>query len=220
VSAEGITAAPFPVTDVSGLQATLTSLQAQIDALEPGGGGAEIPISNVTGLQAALDDLQDQIDAIDTGGGGGAPVVVASGYVTTGNVAVQNTGGAAALLTGGPTFSSAAAAGDRIRFDWSALLQPGGGTFWDVAVIVAGAAVRYAGTGSGTASVEGDPGAYPDNTYRPRPGPFSFTAEAGDISGGNVTFAIVVRSTNTGAQLYASTSFPLRYTITNYGAAA
>jgi hypothetical protein len=184
--------------------------------------GPPIPVTDVTGLQAVLDDLQDQIDAIDGGGGGGGtPVAVVSGYVTTGNVSTVNTSGSVVVLPGGPTFSIAAAAGDRIRFDWTGLTQKVSATFWDVAVLVGGSAVRYAATGTGTPGVEGDPGYYPDSASFPgHPGPFAFTVEAGDISGGNVTIGFVLKSDNTAGLLFASTSFPLRYTITNYGPAS
>lgn len=183
--------------------------------------GPPIPVADVVGLQATLDDLQDQIDDIDPGGGGGTSVSIVSGYVTTGNVSTFNTGGSVALLTGGPTFSIPAAAGDRIRLDWTALTQKASSTYWDVCVIVSGSGVRYATTGTSTPGVEGDPGMYPDtNTYQGRPGPFSFTAQAGDISGGNITFGFAIKSDNTAGLLFASSAFPLRYTITNYGASA
>lgn len=190
MTAQGITAAPFPIADVDGLQAILDGLQSQIDDLEPGGGG------------------------------GGTSVAVVSGRVSSGNVSTFNTGGVTAVLTGGPTFSIAAAVGDRVRLDWAALIQKASSTYWDVAVLVGGAAVRYATTGTSTPPVEGDPGMYPDtSTYQGRPGPFNFTVEAGDLSGGNVTFGFVIKSDNTAGLLFANTAFPLRYTITNYGEA-
>lgn len=182
--------------------------------------GPSVSMADVVGLPAALADLQDQIDDIDGGGGGGGtPVAVVVGYVTTGNVAPQNTGGNVQVLTGGPTMAIAAEVGDRIRADVTYLTERNGGTFYDLAVIVSGSAVRYSATGSGTPPVEGDPGMYPDQpSYQGRPGPFSFTAEAGDISGGNVTIGFAVKSGGSGL-LFAGTAFPLRYTLTNYGEA-
>jgi len=192
VTANGVTGAPIPISDVAGLQAALDALQAQIDDLEPGGGG-----------------------------GGGTPVTIVSGRVSSGNVSTFNTSGSVALLTGGPTFSIAAAVGDRVRLDWAALIQKASSTYWDVCVIVSGAGVRYCTTGTSTPGVEGDPGMYPDtSTYQGRPGPFSFTVESGDLSGGNVTFGFAIKSDNTAGVLFANTAFPLRYTMTNYGAAS
>jgi hypothetical protein len=183
--------------------------------------GLPISIGDVEGLQAALDALQDQIDDLDGGGGGGGgtPVAVTSGYVTTGNVAAQNTSGAWQLLTGGPTVAAAAAVGDRVRFDWSALFERNINTFWDVAVVVSGAAVLYQASGTNTPAVEGDPGIYPDIPSFPgRPGPWSFTVEAGHLSGGLLTIGFALKSSG-GGQLLASSSFPLRYVFTNYGEA-
>jgi hypothetical protein len=182
--------------------------------------GPVVAMADVAGLPAALDDLQEQIDEIDGGGGpGGTPVAVVVGHVSTGNVVPQNTGGAVQVLTGGPTMTIAAAVGDRVRCDVTYLTERNINSFWDLAVLVSGSAVRYATTGTGTAPIEGDPGMYPDQpSYQGRPGPFSFTVEAGDLDGGNVTIGFAVKSTG-GGQLFASTAFPLRYTLTNYGEA-
>jgi hypothetical protein len=183
--------------------------------------GPVVAMADVAGLPAALDDLQEQIDEIDGGGGGGggSPVAVVVGHVSTGNVVPQNTGGAVQVLTGGPTFAIAAEVGDRVRCDVTYLTERNINSFWDLAVIVSGSAVRYATTGTGSAPIEGDPGMYPDQpSYQGRPGPFSFTVEAGDLSGGLVTIGFAVKSTG-GGQLFASTAFPLRYTLTNYGEA-
>lgn len=191
MTAQGITGPSVSIADVSGLQAQLDAINAAIEDLEEGGGG----------------------------GGGGASVAVAGGYVATGNVTPQNTGGSVAVLTGGPTFAIAAAAGDRIRADVVYLTERNGNTFYDLCVIVGGSAVRYASTGSSTPPVEGDPGMYPDQpAYQGRPGPMFFTAEAGDIAGGNVTIGFAVKSGGSGV-LFANSSFPMRYTLTNYGEA-
>jgi hypothetical protein len=93
-------------------------------------------------------------------------------------------------------------------------------TFYDACVLVGGSPVRYASSGSGTAAVEGDPGYYPDvPSYIGHAGPFPFTAEAGDISGGSVTIGFAVKSGGSG-QLFANASFPLRYRLVNYGPTA
>lgn len=153
-------------------------------------------------------------------GGGGSSIVHTHGYVTSGDVTPQNTSGSWAALTGGPTFTIAAAVGDEIVFEWAALMERNLSTFYDACVLVSGAPVRYAATGSGTAGVEGDPGWYPDApSYLGHAGPFTFTAASGDISGGNVTIGFAVKSGGTG-KLFAGTSFPLRYRLVNFGPTA
>lgn len=179
-----------------------------------------VAIADIAGLSEILADLQAQIDNLDGGGGGGgAPVAVVQGRVSTGNVTPQNTSSTVQPLVGGPTFAIAAAVGDRVRVDVSYLTDPRSATFYDLAVLVGGVAVRYCTTGDGTPPVEGDPGMYPSTLFQGRPGPFSFTVESGDLSGGNVTIGFVVESAGAGS-LFASSSFPLRYTLTNYGQAS
>ncbi|WP_433368349.1 hypothetical protein ACQPZX_41390 [Actinoplanes sp. CA-142083] len=155
------------------------------------------------------------------GGGGGSTIVTKRGYVTSGDITVQNTSNAWQLLTGGPTFSIAAAVGDEIIFNWAGLRQHASNLFWDTCVIVSGAAVRYSATGTSTPAIEGDPSMYPptDTSF---PGHssgmgFSFIAESGDIAGGNVTFGFALRSDATTGKLFAGTNYPLRWHITNNG---
>jgi hypothetical protein len=153
-------------------------------------------------------------------GGGGASIVTTHGYVTSGNITPQNTGGAWQLLTGGPTFSIAAAVDDEICFEWAGLTERNLSTFYDLAVIVSAAAVLYASSGTGTAAVEGDHGYYPDvPSFLGHAGPFVFTATSDHISGGNITIGFATKSGGSG-QLFASASFPLRYRLVNYGPTA
>jgi hypothetical protein len=151
---------------------------------------------------------------------GGASIVTTHGYVTSGNITPQNTAGSWAALTGGPTFAIAAAVDDEIEFEWASLMERNLSTFYDACVLVSGSPVRYASSGTGTAAVEGDPGYYPDvPSYIGHAGPFAFTAESGDISGGNITIGFATKSGGSG-QLFASASFPLRYRLVNYGPTA
>lgn len=153
-----------------------------------------------------------------TPSGGGSSITVAHGYVTSGDVTPQ---AAASFtpLTGGPTFSIAAVAGDRVEFEWSALKQPTSGLFWDVCVLVGGSAVRFASSGSATPSIEGDPSLYPDvASFRPHGNlGMILTCASGDLSGGDVTFGIAVIAPGGAGKLFASTNYPLRYRIVNYG---
>lgn len=225
------------VTDASTLGRTLMAVADASAARAAIGAGTGNGTSNLAlgttsstayrgDLGAALDTdlgaLDDRVTALEDapgGGGGGTTVVSRRGYVTSGDLAVQNTSAAWALITSGFTMSVPAAAGDEIVLDASFLKQHVSNTFWDFGVIVAGAIVRFAATGTSSPGFEGDPGQYPDNsTFRQWASlGMAFLAEAGDISNGNVTVAVVIRSESTGAKLYASTNYPFRYRLANYG---
>lgn len=160
----------------------------------------------------------DVVDLSDTGGGGGGSIAIAHGYIKTGDVTPQTTGSWAAM-TSGPTFSIAAVVGDEVTVDWTALIDPVSNMFLDLCVLVSGAPVRYAATGTSSAGVEGDPGLYPDvPAFFPTRGlGMTVTCESGDLSGGNITFGFAVINPNGGGKLYASTNYPLRYRILNCG---
>lgn len=153
------------------------------------------------------------------GGGGGSSVTVSHGYVKTGNVTPQTTASFAAV-TGGPTGAIPAAVGDTVEFHFAALIDLGAsGCFFDICVLVGGAAVRYASSGGAAAAVEGDPGMYGDTTdYRPQNGlGMVLEVESGDLEGGNVTFGLAVINPGGGGSVFASNSFPFRWRCINYG---
>jgi hypothetical protein len=196
-------------------------------------------IADVTGLQTSLnakantvqlDDLADDVAALDVrvtaleeapGGGGGTTMQVRRAIVTSGSLTAQNTSGGWAVLTGGPTLTIPAVAGDYISAEiMGVLIQPNSGTFYELAVIN-GTPVRYGSTGTSTPAVEGDPALYPDAAFQGRGGPvLDFVAQAGDINAGNITIGIAVNSTASGSRtLYASAAFPLRWRVINHGQA-
>lgn len=149
---------------------------------------------------------------------GGSSLAIAHGYVTAAGIVTPQTTASWAALTGGPTASIAAAEGDTVEFSWSALLDDASGLYFDTAIIVSGSPVRYASTGTGTAAIEGDPGLYLDANFRPQFGlGMVRTLASGDISGGVVTFGIAVLNPSGGGKLYASTDYPFRYRLINYG---
>lgn len=200
------------VTSVAGKTGTVTLVAADI--------------SNSTSVGRAVLTAEDAaaartaIGAQAAGGGGGAARRIATGYVTSGDLTPQNTGSAWQLLTGGPSFTIAATAGDVVTFDFNALIDPASSTFFDIAVVVSGAAVMYASSGGATPAIEGDPGLYPDLVnFQPRPGTFAFVVQSGHLSGGNVTLRFAVNSAGSG-KLYAGAAFPLRWTITSETPAA
>lgn len=151
-------------------------------------------------------------------GGGGSPLVVKRAVVSSGNVTPQNTAGAWAALTGGPTLVIPAATGDYIAAELMALLMTkDNATFYDLAVLNGASLVRFGSSGTGTPASEGDGSLYPDTAF-PRTGTvFDFVAEAGDISGGNITICFAVKSA--GAGLLHAGFYPLRWRVLNHGAA-
>lgn len=144
-------------------------------------------------------------------------VVVKRAIVSSGNITPQNTAGAWAALTGGPTLALAAAVGDYLSVEIMGLLMTkDNATFWDLGIVVGGSVVRFGSSGTGTPATEGDPAFYPDTAY-PRAGTvMDFVAASGDISGGTVTACFAVKSGGAG-QLHAG-FYPLRWRIVNHGA--
>jgi hypothetical protein len=107
-----------------------------------------------------------------------------------------------------------------VEFSWSALLDDVSGLFFDTVVLVGGSPVRFASTGTGSAAIEGDPGLYPDINFRPQFGlGMVVTCASGDLSSGSITFGIAVINPSGGGKLYASSDYPFRWRIVNYGAA-
>jgi hypothetical protein len=151
-------------------------------------------------------------------GGGGSTLVVKRAIVTSGNITPQNTGGSWAQLTAGPTLVIPAAVGDYISAEvMGALFQGASTTFMDMAVLAGASLVRYGSTGTGTPGVEGDPAFYSDTTFRSYGPVMDFVVEAGDISGGNVTICLAVKSAGVGT-LFAA-AYPFRWRVMNHGAA-
>lgn len=160
--------------------------------------------------------MADDFNILDHGGG---IVSKGRGYVTTGNVTATNVGATWTQAVGG--FALSASVGDFVLFQPSFLYKPGANTIVDVAVKVGASFVRFASTGTSSAAVEGDPSMYFDpDIYRTQcGGAFDFVVEAGDLSGGNVTFSVVYSGTGTAAIVYASTDLPFRWRAVNYGPA-
>jgi hypothetical protein len=156
--------------------------------------------------------------AVAGGGGGGSALVVKRAVVSSGNITPQNTAGAWAPLTGGPTLVIAAAVGDYIATELMALLMTkDAATFYDLAVLNGASLVRFGSSGTGTPASEGDGSLYHDTAY-PRAGTaFDFVAEAGDINSGNITICFAVKSG--GAGTFHAGFYPLRWRVLNHGAA-
>jgi len=152
------------------------------------------------------------------GGGGGSALVVKRAIVGSGNITPQNTAGAWAALTGGPTLTIPASVGDYISAEvMGALYQGASSTFVDLAVLAGASLVRFGSSGTSTPAVEGDPAFYHDTTFRSYGPVFDFVAVSGDIDGGNVTVCFAVKATGSGI-LFAD-AYPLRWRILNHGPA-
>lgn len=181
-----------------------------------------------TGTWAAGDTVQDSAGTwyLCTAGGtpgtwsrGGGPVIT-SGYVSTGDQTLTNVGSTWTPVPTLSAFTIPAVAGDRIRIQMSFLAILAGVNFLDIAIITSGTQVRYASTGTGTPAVEGDPVLYRDvSNSATRGTSFLFTAGAGDIAGGNVTFGLVYKGTGTTSTVFAGTNYPFRYYAENLGPA-
>lgn len=146
-----------------------------------------------------------------------ATITQARGEFTTGDITATNVGStwtqAGSLLCPVP-----AAAGDYLLFIPSLMVNPAGVTHVDIAVKVGAAFVRFASSGDATSALEGDPGLYGDPTYSlVNGGVMDFVVTADDVSGGNVTFAVVYMGTGTSTIIHASANYPFRWRAINFG---
>lgn len=136
---------------------------------------------------------------------------------TSGNIQLNTGTNTWGILTGAPTLAIAAAAGDLIELSVQALRQANANIFLDFCVIVSAAVARYMGTLTSTPPGEGNPALY--HTALPATGgTWKWVAQAGDISGGNVTAGIAIRNTSGASSLLlASTDNPLQIQLENRG---
>lgn len=152
--------------------------------------------------------------------GANRQINVNSSVITSGNLnPIPSTSGAWAPL---PTteIQMPAAVGDFVEATPSFMWQPGGTCFLDLCAFTGVSTIaRYASTGTASpaAANEGDPALYPGTAFVRSGASFGFTVTSGDLDSGNVRFAVAARSDGVSAVLYASTNYPLRWTVKNYG---
>jgi hypothetical protein len=206
------------VTSVNGRQGAVTLTKTDVGlANVDNTSDANKPISTAT--QTALNGLDSRVTTLEgsSGGGTSTPVGFASGYVTSGDI----TPGVTASFTpvSGLQFSIPAVAGDRVEFTISGLVSQTSSDFFDMAVLVSGSPVRYSSTGTSslTTTGEGDPSIYPMTgvTIKSFTASFGLQVTSGDLSSGNVTFALLFKGSGTG-KVYASTNYPFRWSIKNF----
>lgn len=156
-----------------------------------------------------------------TGGGGGSVAtkpIVRQAYVTDGSgAALPSTSNAWAALTGF-TLAIPAVVGDYVDIGVHAMRTNTTTAFLDIGVMVAGSIVRFLATGTSSGALEGDPGFYFSNGFTGQSASRGFTVVSGDLSGGNVTFAVVLKSSTAAGTLHASTNYPFYWRSINYGA--
>lgn len=150
--------------------------------------------------------------------GANAQIQVNDARVTTGNIALPNTAGSWAAVPG-LEITIPANVGDYVELSPSFMWQPGGTAFVDHAVIVGSTLVRYASSGTGTpaAANEGDPALYPGAAFVKSGVSFGFTVTSGDRDGSVVRFVLASHSDGVSATVYASSNYPYRWTVKNYG---
>lgn len=206
-------------------QSGITGLTAALAGKQPAGSYATTGQladveADVVGVLADVNALDVRVTAIeDAPGGGGTPATFARGYLNgTGTDVTVPTDAAWAPVTG-ISWSIPAAAGDDVSTTVRLLIDvtTGGTDYFDLAVIVAGAPVRCASSGTATPSAEGDPALYPSTSVRFRGSQtgMDFTVQAGDLAAGNVTFGLIHKGGAGAAKVYRSDAFPLRWSARN-----
>jgi hypothetical protein len=144
-------------------------------------------------------------------------LIVRRTRLTSGDIAVPNTGGTFALVAA-TTLAVPAVVGDYIEFNFDLMHNLGGSNYQDWCVVVAGSIVRAASSNTATPGVEGQVALYPGAAaFSTAPGPFAFVAVSGDLSGGNVTFQLAVKTAGVGT-IFRSATYPMTLTARNYGA--
>lgn len=171
---------------------------------------------------AALDadgDVNNAAGNKITGGGGGTAPTFARAIVTAGDITLPTD--ASWTPVAGLALALPAVAGDDVEIAVHCLIDFIGSAadFFDIVILVGGAIVRYASTGtsSPTGGNEGDPAFYPDTDVRFRgiTSGMGLTLVSGDVSGGNVTFGLAHRGTGGTCKVFASANYPFRWRARN-----
>ncbi len=142
------------------------------------------------------------------------PIIVRQARIRSGGFnPLPNTSGAWQALAG-YELAIPAAVGEWVEASADFLMVTGGAGFLDVAVIVGSSLVRYGGSGTGVAAIEGNPGWYPASGFSPGAGAMGFIVTEDDLDDGEVRFVLACKSNGTG-RLYADDSYPFRWRAVN-----
>lgn len=158
-----------------------------------------IPQSAVTGLTAALAATQDALAVGD------------SGYVTSGNVTA--TGGSWTQVAADVTVT--AGAGDTLLITADALCAATGGDLqFDAVTVVSGSVTTWVSSADGSGRWPGGIAAWyvPSGFTGPRASA-QYTVQAGDVSGGQVTVRLLVRSSGSDRAVNQNSSYPSRLSV-------
>lgn len=217
---EGLTAAlaakaPLASPTFTGTVAGVTKTMVGLGSVDNTTDAAK-PISTAT--QTALDDLDDRVTDLEEAPGGGTSAAVTHATVTSGNL--DATVHASWTILAGLSVPVAAVVGDEVEFTVSALLDHNSARTdnYDLVVIVSSAIARFASTGTASPTGAGDGHPAISNSTVQFQGmqnlAFALTVEAGDLSGGNVTFGIAHKGAG-GGKVFANATYPLNWRARN-----
>ncbi|MDG4832424.1 hypothetical protein O7627_24395 [Solwaraspora sp. WMMD1047] len=212
-------------------------LHAATKAYVDQGGEGGVPTSRQilagTGLTGGGDLTADRTLTADVGTSAGqvaagdhthptgpaALVVADTGHVTTGNITVEQ----ADWIQLGPDLTIEAAAGDVLELAPSCLLNnTGDDCQLDAATRVSGADTNWWSTGGAASRWPGGIAAwYVSEGFTGPRLPARYTVQAGDVVSGEVTVRLYGRATGASSRtLFASSAYPLRWSLTNLGGSA
>jgi hypothetical protein len=144
-----------------------------------------------------------------------SPVIVTSGTPT--GDAPASTGGAWQQLTGVGEIAIPAALGDFVMVQIAFLSQPDPNTLYDLAVKKGGLLTYFASTASGTPSVGGDSGLYPDASFRGNNGGWLAATVTSDLlEADNQVHVVLAVNSAGGGKTYYSSAYPLRWFATSH----
>jgi hypothetical protein len=151
-------------------------------------------------------------------GGGGTAATFARAYVTSGDLTMPNDAGWT-IVSGGPTLSLPASAGDDVSIWVSCLLDHNAARtdFYELVVVVGGTIVRFASTGTSSpaAAGEGDPSIYAGNDqFIGSVVRMGISVVSGDLDSGSVVWAFAHKGPGAG-KIFASSNYPLRWEARN-----
>lgn len=138
-------------------------------------------------------------------------------YITAGSTVLPNTAGVWAIVAG-YELQIPAVAGDYVELSTTFLNTPNNSTFLDFAVVVGAAIVRYMATGTAAPGFEGNPGLYPNLTFRTFKSPVGFVVTPGDLDGANVRWVLVSKSTSGVGTVFSDANYPFYWRSINIGA--
>jgi hypothetical protein len=163
----------------------------------------------------------------DNGGGNRVDVTVAatvspapivrSAYITSGDVALADTGNTWQAISGFE-LSIPAAVGEWVELAPSFMWAPSAGTaFLDFGVMVSSSIVRYLSTGTGTPAVEGDPALYifPSSYRTSGVAGSGFIVTPGDLDSGTIRFILACKTSGAAGIVHASSNWPFRWRALN-----